>query len=359
MHNIMTRTRVVTIVAACSFCLLVFWIVRGSKTTIKTRQWTGAIPPPSPPPPSPPPSRFLYLLQTESCLPDKLRSIEAFGDSTACQCDVLVLSYILTCSDPPPAHVEYISASSPTSWSEGRNLLFRAAMRRSEKYLYYIVMDDDIVLKAKAETTENPWRVFENFLSRIEPAVAALDTTTHLCVAQTYRARKSRGCSLNGAQEYIPAVRYDACFNAFHYQAVNYILPYRLDFDNTSWYLSEWYSVIKSKVTFPGQAVLHTGLVAYNPVHRSYPKKSASDQDLQFIVKLVQADLPERYRNASLLLEWKEYGMQHELKSSVTCLPPPPPKMPIKPFAYIESHDTRIRMVSLILWYGEEFPPAI
>ena len=294
---------------------------------------------PSPPSPSPsPPSRFLYLLQTESCLPDSLRSFKTFGNSTACHCDVLVLSYKQSCVDTPPAHVEYISASSPTSWSEGRNLLFGVAMKRSKEYLYYIFMDDDIILQTINNATGNPWRLFEDFLRRIVPAVGAVDTErTH----RTHEARKFQGCSINETQEYIPAAHYDAAFNAFHYQAVDYILPYPLDFDSKSWWFSQWYVIIKSIVVFPRQVVLYTGLIANNPKHRGYPRKWPSAHEFQDIVKLVQDDLPRQYQNANLLLEWKKYGERHRNRSPVTCLSPPPPKMPIKPFAYIQDHTSQ------------------
>ena len=100
----------VVLIFLCCWALYLVWV----SGTTKTRQWTWAPPTPptpTPPPPPPPPSRFLYLLQTESCLPDGLRSIEALGNATVCHCDVLVLSYKQTCNDTPPAHVEYISAS--------------------------------------------------------------------------------------------------------------------------------------------------------------------------------------------------------------------------------------------------------
>ncbi len=102
------------------------------------------------------PSRLLYLVQTENCLPRKLKSVEAFEDPLACQCDVLVLSYKEVCYDSALPNIECLFNSS-TTWASGRNLLFEAAMRRSEKYLYYIFMDDDIVLKTTT-ANQNPWR---------------------------------------------------------------------------------------------------------------------------------------------------------------------------------------------------------
>ena len=116
-----------------------------------------------------------------------------------------------------------------------------------------------------------------------------MDTNRNHFVQRTLKAGKLQGCSLNGTQEYIPAVHYDAAVNAFHYQAVEYILPYPLNFDNTSWWISQWYIIIKSKVIFRGQIVLHTGLIAK---YRAYPRKKASIRELQDIVKLVQDDLP-------------------------------------------------------------------
>ena len=161
-------------------CLSLVWtlifMVRVCKNN--TRQWTFPVPSESNgdktkqeltwevPPVPPKPSRLVYLVQAESCLPDDLKSTVIFRNSTACKCDVVVLSYRQACSDPSPAHVEYISASSPTSWNEGRNLLFDAAKQRKEKYLYYVFMDDDINLEAKAKYVGDRWRIFSEELNQ-------------------------------------------------------------------------------------------------------------------------------------------------------------------------------------------------
>ena len=82
-------------------------------------------------------------------------------------------------------------------------------MGRSEKYLYYIFMDDDLHLKSKSRhdrDSRNLWRVFETFLWRIEPAVGALDTNENDWVRRAYEARQLLECSLREPQEYIPAV---------------------------------------------------------------------------------------------------------------------------------------------------------
>ena len=280
----------------------------------------------------PGPSRFLYLVQTESCLPDHLDSVKAIGYASACQCDVLVLSFKQICSVTPPPHVAYLFNSS-TSWTTGRNLLFEVARKRGEKYLYYIFMDDDIVLEFKTKpNNHNPWREFENFLKRIEPAVGAADIYTKERLRLVYNARKKQGCSVKEKTDYLPTVRFDAAFNAFHYQAVEYILPYSHKSDAISWWLSQLYTEVKCEIVFRGHTVLHTEVRAINRKHRSYPRKEADDSDLLTILNEMEAELLEEYRNSSLLLEWKKDGLDHGKISSTYCFPPPPPHMPIKPY---------------------------
>ena len=240
----------------------------------------------------PKPSRFLYLLQTESCLPSHLKSVEVIGNASSCQCDVLVLIFKKKCSDTPPAHVEYLFNHS-TSWGMGRNLLFEVARRRGEKYLYYIFMDDDIVLKTR--TTKTPWRMFEDFLKRVEPAVAAVDVDTHPCLQNVYSARMKQGCPLKHTTDYVPAARFDEAFNAFHYQAVEHILPYSCRLDATSWWYAGFYAAVKMEIIFAGHSVLHTKLIATNPKHRQYPRKEAAGRDLLDIVHEIEVALPEKY----------------------------------------------------------------
>ena len=292
------------------------------------------------------PSRFLYLLQTESCLPDHLDSVETIGYASPCQCDVLVLSFKQICSVTPSPHIEYIFNSS-TTWTTGRNLLFEVARRRGEKYLYYIFMDDDIVLRFKTkhsfwnflrfttkQNNRNPWREFEKFLKRIEPAVGAVDIYKNEFIQIAYRARKKQRCSVKEKTDYLPTVRFDAAYNAFHYQAIEYVLPYSFSYDATSWYLSQLYNEIKCEIVFRGHTVLHTELRAVNPKHRSYPRRKQDDSDVFAILKEMETELPEEYRNSSVLLQWKKDGLNHGRVSSTYCLPPPPPHMPIKPYTH-------------------------
>ncbi len=89
---------------------------------------------------------------------------------------------------------------------------------------------------------------------------------------------------------------------------------------------------------FAGQSVTYTGVVALNPKHRPYPRRSIEHKQWPALMREVEADLPEEYRNASLLMEWKKQEVSHKERSSSLCLPLPPPHMPIKPFSYLETN---------------------
>lgn len=42
---------------------------------------------------------FIYLTETEQCLPENLASSSQIGDSETCNCDVIVLSFRVKCQD--------------------------------------------------------------------------------------------------------------------------------------------------------------------------------------------------------------------------------------------------------------------
>ena len=288
-------------------------------------------------------TKFFYLVETESCLPRHLNTTETIGNDSTCQCDILVLSFKSACNISGPPHIKYIFNSSLT-WAAGRNLLYEVA-RRSEKYLYYIFMDDDIFLQLKLPgRKENPWRLFENFLRRIQPAVAVVDGSGSQYLPRILNARNHLGCKLANKTEYVPTPRFDAAFNAFHYKAVDYILPYSQKFDSISWWYPVVYAEIKTEIIFQGHSVIHTGLLAVNTKHRPYKRKPPVNRGLLNIIKRVEAELPIKYQNASLLLEWRKDAVKenkrHSQVSSTICLPPPPPHMPIKPFRTLEPEAT-------------------
>ena len=89
------------------------------------------------------------------------------------------------------------------------------------------------------------------FLARVEPAVAVVDYTWN--VKKTITAMKKLKCEVNKATtEYLNAPNFDSTFNAFHYQAMDYILLYLTTFDNISW---GSHAKIMCDLVFPGHTV--------------------------------------------------------------------------------------------------------
>ena len=279
-------------------------------------------------------SRFLVMVQTESCLTKHLKSEEAFGNTTFCQCDVLVLAFKTVCNEASPAHVKYVFKPDIT-WNEGRNVLLEVGRSRSEKYLYYIFIDDDIELTTVLSI--NPWRTFLDFLIDIEPAVGVIDFPENVLRGLYARARLGCGININST-DYINAPNFDSAFNAFHYQAIDYILPYPTEFDKISWWYSGFHSKIRSDIMFPGQTLVHTKINIINPQHRPYPRRMPEDDhNWNIIIREIEAPLPEKYRKSDLLKVWKRIGWINEDYSASNCFPLPTPHMPIRPFSYLKS----------------------
>ena len=281
------------------------------------------------------PLRFLYLVQTESCLPRNLASPEVLGDPSSCNCDVLALNFKERCSniDISLPHVEYVFNSS-TTWTTGRNLLYELAMKRNEIYHYYIFIDDDLELYIIKEEnkTQNPWRAFESSLKTVEPAVGIL--YVRALSKDLYNYRKAKNCTLNGTHDFIPIVYFDAAFNAFHYKAVQHILPYSAKYDNITWWYSQLDIDIKCELMFRGQVALHTYVFTQNSKHRPYRKEHITNQVIIQKVNDVVKTIPKQYQNTTVIQEWKKYGLKHISNSSTLCLPPTSPHKPIVPYGH-------------------------
>ena len=282
---------------------------------------------------------FLYLLQAVSCLPKDLRPFEVLGDGR--NLDVLVLSYRTKCTLPTPAHIEYLHINA-TTWTIGRNILYEASQKRTTKYLYYIFLDDDVILDIKNSPLDygkshvpksiNPWRKFEEFLLRVKPAVGIADSSGNQRVPIADNSRRNKNCSLPKDTEYVPSPRFDACFNAFHRKAINHLLPYLAKFDKSSWWFAGRFIEAKCEVVFPGQVVIHTTIRAINKLHRDYPKRFATLEDEALIYGELEKTIPQKYRNCSILREMRRNGLKHAYVSSTFCIPLSKPKEEIVPF---------------------------
>ena len=159
-----------------------------------------------------------------------MKNAKAIGNSSTCNCDVLILGYKSLCNETSLEHVEYVH-DPKTTWSTGRNLLYDIAMKRPTKYVYYIFMDDDIFLKPTWKNygevnSDNSWRAFEKFLLDYTPPVGIT----------SYCSRRFRPCIKPRNKPTV--IRFleifDAAFNAFHIEALPYFIPYVTKYENIS-----------------------------------------------------------------------------------------------------------------------------
>ena len=220
---------------------------------------------------------FIYLTQTESCLPPYLLRPEVFGDGH--KIDVLVLSWKQPCAQENSRHLKHIKYifKADSTWSKGRNILYRLAKENPKNYLYYVFLDDDMFFeftnpdfskRFRDLGFNSPLRAFEDFLLKHEPAIAV----------PMYCPSRSRGncdkmLNMKPMPEYLPVTIYfDAAFNVFHRNASDLMLPYRLDYEQKSWWQSQKFVILAADLIFRGQILRFAPLLAYNTKHRKYPR---------------------------------------------------------------------------------------
>ena len=254
-------------------------------------------------------SDFIYMTQTESCLPDNLLRPGVFGDG--CKNDVLVLSWKQPCTSNISRqfkHIKYIYNES-TTWSTGRNILYEKAKKRPNSYLYYIFIDDDLIFNFLSPALNEHYRklgflwplsVFEDFLLKHEPAIGVPMYCRCSRLNERTGERKAGCCDpmigLKPLPEYLPVtIHFDAAFTAFHKIAADLVLPYRLDYEDRGWWHSQKFLILAADLIFRGQVLRFSSVTALNILHRKYPREDW--ENWTHIYNILKAEMPKKYRN--------------------------------------------------------------
>ena len=281
---------------------------------------------------------FIYLLQTESCLPLNLASAAEIGNTSTCRCDVIVLSYREECKEHTPSHINYMFQPQSTIPS-GRNLLYYAARTRKSGYHYYILLDDDVSLKFNRFTPPEmkelqPFRVMEDWLLDYEPVVGVLNYDEH-DGARVILERRRRICGMNATATVLPTILYDQLLNAYHYKAIDHILPYPTLYD-MSWQVPAKRVMSAVELKFRGQGLLFAPVTVCNKKHRSYPRnaeRGVINQIWRKFIEEIQLSAPTIYQNQSLFKTFKQ-GLWGYVNNSRTYCMDVIPHQPIVPFAH-------------------------
>ena len=244
---------------------------------------------------------FIYLTETEQCLPSNLASSSQIGDPESCNCDVIVLSFRAKCQDNNQSHITYLFDPN-TLFASGRNVLFFAALDRRPGYHYYIFINDDTILEYNEFTPANmtkmsPFRAVENWLLDYEPAVGVLDYKAYFGASSLIKKRREL-CGINESSLVLPTVMFDAIFNAFHHDAVEHVLPYPTQYERGCMFGINRNTMIAVEVKFGGQALLFSPVTAGNPKHREYDRSTKYFKAVlrEFIARINQ-EAPPTLRN--------------------------------------------------------------
>ena len=242
---------------------------------------------------------FIYLTETDHCLPRNLATSSQFGNPKTCNCDVIVLSFRAKCQENNQSHITYLFDPN-TLFASGRNVLLFAAMDRRPGY--YIFIDDDIILSYNEFTPANmtkmsPFRAVENWLLDYEPAVGVLGCKVHHGASIVLNRRRDL-CGINGPSLVLLTAFFDTFFNAFHHKAVEHVLPYPTQYERGCIFASERDTMIAVEVKFGGQALLFSPVAACDTKHRKYDRSEINMTAIsrEFIVR-IQREAPSKLRN--------------------------------------------------------------
>jgi len=224
--------------------------------------------------------RFVYLVQTKRELPYSLQGL--YGPDS----DVIFLSW-----EKATDHSTFFPFS---TWSNGRNRLFKKVYNTD--YRYYIFLDDDVVLettKLYRGEPKNPWRIFEEYLLRYEPAVGATSYHFHL--------------PLNN--EKIQTIyAFDPLVTAIHKEALDVLLPYCDLYDHISWWNSFIFVMHLAAVLYKSHVLQFNILHAKNMLSRSYQRSNKFYKELNtiFYNSLISPELKKIFKP---FYNWNNFPM--------------------------------------------------
>jgi len=228
--------------------------------------------------PTDPARAILYLVQMEGGTP-----VPRLGGS-----DVWCVTWKV---DTPPC-----SFAPKSSWTQGRNYLWKKAVESPRKYTYYVFMDEDITLSNIT--------LFEEHLLRYLPPIGVPAGIAQLYGAPDKAVRQA-------GHEAIILLSFDAAFNAFHHDVMHssLLLPYCDLFDGFSWWISQLYMIYLSQILYAREVVGLMRITTSNALHRNYPRGWNMTATDQFFHKYIILDPELKQTLRGYFWDWQ--GVAH------------------------------------------------
>ena len=143
----------------------------------------------------------------------------------------------------------------------------------------------------------SPLQAFEDFLLEHEPAIG-VPVFCHI--------RKGPDCGFIMKLKPIPeymfvTIWFDAIFTAFHRNASDLMLPYRLDYEQESWWESQKFVILNADLIFRGQVLRFAPFMVSNNAHREYPKRKWDNW--AHLYNILKNEMPREFRGK--VADWK------------------------------------------------------
>ena len=170
-----------------------------------------------------------------------------------------------------------------STWTTGRNRLYQEIINRKldKKYLYFIFMDGDFILKSKSQ--EEPFKIFERYLEKYLPAIGFPYFLHH---------KKS-------SDEISAYYEFDGGFFAIHKEALHTQFPYYDNEDKLNWCYSQAYFFYLTSILYQGFVLQFNLLESINKNSSYYEKINWGYVNNNFIKSIKNKDFLKFFKQES------------------------------------------------------------
>jgi hypothetical protein len=214
--------------------------------------------------------KFLYLIMSDGKINEKLSLLNSRKSDTL----------VLTWKKPIKKGIFFPFST----WTTGRNRLYQEIVNKGldKKYLYFIFMDGDFILKSECQG--EPFKIFEKYLEKYLPAIGFPDYYSH-------------DKSLNEISIYY---NFDGGFFAIHRDALHRQFPYPDNEDKLNWCYSQLYFGFMSSILYRGSVIQFNSLKSANINHKHYGKLNRDYGYENFIKSIKNQDTLEYFKQEFL-----------------------------------------------------------
>lgn len=207
-------------------------------------------------------TKCIYVVQSDKGLPEPYRCIEE-------------RTILVSWKTRTPDTTMFIPNS---TWTTGRNAAVNYIELNEIDCEYVIFLDDD--LQFEGMTHNDGFQAFERFLGEQRPTIGVPR-------CWDYNTQSSDICSIpkeinrQGIQDTAfdtqPVDWFDACFNAYRWDAFQKLLPYDPRFDANSWYTSQFLLILKANLLYRNQIIQNNRIKIENKslsegIRNDYPR---------------------------------------------------------------------------------------